>query len=496
VHTGDGRAPVDRVLLLDGDALSLRRYGEYETRLAQALDARLATSPQALQLVTGGPGTGKTTRVAELLQAFLAEWASDSPAPPRIALAAPTGKAASRLSESIRETLAGRVARGEVSAVAAAAVPSEASTLHRLLGWQRDGFRHGAGNPLPHDLVVVDEASMIDLSMMCRLVEAVRPQARLVIVGDPDQLPSVDTGDVLAELCAASEVPGSPLHGARLHLQHPHRQSADVDVPRVAAIVRAGVADELLAGLDIQAFRGVHWRHGGEAALHELVREQAVPAYRALRDCAGVEQALLAARGYRVLCALREGPFGAQALNALVGAELDRAQGGESWYRGRLVLVTENSYRQQLFNGDIGIAWPDGDGEMRVWFDAEGGPRAWLPAALPAHEPAFALTVHKAQGSEFERVLLALPERDARVLTRELLYTGLTRCRREVTLWASEDVLRCALGRRAARWSGLAAKLAPPPAPREPTSASAFAPAGAGAPEPASAPQGDLFGGV
>jgi exodeoxyribonuclease V alpha subunit len=338
-------------------------------------------------------------------------------------------------------------------------VPSAASTLHRLLGWQRDGFRHGRGNPLPQQLVVVDEASMIDLALMCRLVEAVAPSARLVIVGDPDQLPSVDTGDVLAALCEASEREASPLRAARLHLSTPHRQREDVDVPRLAALVREGAAEELLRGLDTGAFRGVRWRQGNEAALHALLREEAVPAYRALAAADSVEDALRAARAYRVLCALREGPTGAQALNALIGAELEPAQGGEGWYRGRLVLVTENSYRQQLFNGDIGVAWPDEAGEMRVWFDADGGPRPWLPAALPAHEPAFALTVHKAQGSEFERVLLALPERDARVLTRELLYTGLTRCRREVTLWATEDVLRGALARRAARWSGLADKL-------------------------------------
>ncbi len=210
---------------------------------------------------------------------------------------------------------------------------------------------------------------------------------------------------------------------------------------------------------DAGAYRGVHWRQGGEAALHAAVLAEAVPAYRALRDAESVEAALRAARGYRVLCALREGPSGAQTLNALIGAALDPGGSGEGWYPGRLVLVSENSYRQQLFNGDIGIAWPDETGEMRVWFDADGGPRAWLPAALPAHEPAFALTVHKAQGSEFERVLLALPEHDARVLTRELLYTGLTRCRREVTLWGSEDVLRAAIARRAQRWSGLAARL-------------------------------------
>ena len=484
VHADAGEtAPTDRVLVLEGEAIALRRYSDYEARLARALRARLAAGPQALQLITGGPGTGKTTRVAQLLQDFLVGW-PDPARPPRIALAAPTGKAASRLSESIRDTLAKQVERGEASADAAAQVPSEASTLHRLLGWQRDGFRHGRGHPLPHALVVVDEASMIDLSLMCRLVEAVAPTAQLVIVGDPDQLPSVDTGDVLAALCEASEAAGSALHAARLHLQHPHRQSPDIDVPRVAAIVRAGQADELLAGLDVDGFRGVHWRHGNEAALHAFVLEQALPAYRALGACADVQSALQAARAYRVLCALREGPFGAQALNALIGAGLDHAQGGEGWYRGKLVIVTENSYRQQLFNGDIGIVWPDALDELRVWFDAEGGPRAWLPAALPAHEPACALTVHKAQGSEFERVLLALPERDARVLTRELLYTGLTRCKREVSLWASEDVLRSALARRAARWSGLAARLAPAVTARETAPATA----------PPGPRQGDLFG--
>ena len=455
----DATVPPERVLVLDGDALSLRRYWDYEARLASALRARLADGGAGtrLRFVTGGPGTGKTTQVAALLAAFLRDWRGSEP--PRIALAAPTGKAASRLEESVRESLAAQVEQGTLAPALAAQLSSSASTLHRLLGWQRDGFRHGRGHPLPHALVVVDEASMIDLAMMCRLLEAVAPSAQLVIVGDPDQLPSVDTGDVLSALCEASEQPGSPLRAARQHLSHPHRQRPDIDVPKLAALVREGAIDDLLRGLDERAFRGVRWQQGNEAALHAALRSEAVPAYRALAQADSVEDALRAARAYRVLCALREGPFGAQALNAMLGAELESAQPGEGWYRGRLVLVTEKSYRQQLFNGDIGIAWPDEDGELRVWFDGEGGPRPWLPAALPAHEPAFALTVHKAQGSEFDRVLLALPEHDARVLTRELLYTGLTRCRREVTLWASEDVLRSALGRRAARWSGLARKI-------------------------------------
>lgn len=423
--------------------------------------------------MTGGPGTGKTTRVAQQLAEFARGWHGAAAA--RIALAAPTGKAASQLADSVRRSLDAQVEAGTLADALATTLPSQASTLHRLLGWQRDGFRHGRDNPLALDLVIVDEASMIDLPLMCRLVEAVPVAATLVIVGDPDQLPSVDTGDVLAALCEASEVLGSALQAQRTHLLHPHRQDPGIEVPTLARLVRDGDIDGLLAGLEGGAFRGVHWRQGNEYQLHEAVRAQAEPAYQALAQAADVESALRAARGFRVLCALREGPAGARTLNALIGAALDPLHGGDSWFRGRLVLVTENSYRQQLFNGDIGIAWPDEDGEMRVWFDADGGPRPWLPAALPAHEPAFALTVHKAQGSEFDRVLLALPEHDARVLTRELLYTGLTRCRREVRLWAGEDVLRTAVARRAQRWSGLAARLADAPAaapdepPRQPS---------------------------
>jgi exodeoxyribonuclease V alpha subunit len=461
VHAADTplqAAPPDRVLVLEGDAISLRRYHDYERRLACALRARATAETPRLQLLTGGPGTGKTTLVAQRLAEFLAEREALG-LPARILLAAPTGKAASRLSESVRETLIRETTAGRLSAAHSARLPTEASTLHRLLGWQRDGFRHDAGHPLPADLVVVDEASMIDLPLMCKLVEAVPASAQLLLVGDRDQLPSVETGDVLAALCEASEVPGAALAARRTHLTESHRQSNELDVAELATLVRDGRADAVLAGLDATRFRGVHWRPGSERALHAAVLEQALPHYRALAAAADVASALRAARAFRIQCAVREGPSGSQTLNALLGQALDPLHGGAAWFTGRLVLVTENSYRQQLFNGDIGIAWPDEQGEPRVWFEADGGPRACLPAALPAHEAAFALTVHKSQGSEFDRVLLALPDQGARVLSRELLYTGLTRCRQEVTLWAGEDALRQAIGRRAQRWSGLAERL-------------------------------------
>ena len=461
VHVpGANPASPDRVLVLEGDAVALRRYWDFECRLAERLAQRGRALPPTLQLVTGGPGTGKTTTVARQLAAFVrARDAAGFTDAARILLAAPTGKAASRLSESVRGSLAQQVERGEMDAALAARLPTAASTLHRLLGWQRGGrFRHDADNPLPADLVVVDEASMVDLALMCRLVEAVPAEATLVLVGDRHQLPSVDTGDVLAALCEAGERPTSALHGRVEELTHNYRQSEDIDVVPLAAQVRAGAVEAVLRGLDEQRLRGVHWRHGSERALHELVLAQALAAYRAVAARPDVASALQAAREFRVLCAMRDGPAGLEALNALIGQALDPLRRVDGWFQGRLVLVTENSYRQQLFNGDIGVAWPDEAGELRVWFEGDDGPRAWLPAALPAHEPAFALTVHKSQGSEFGRVLLVLPDR-GRVLTRELLYTGLTRCRRELTLWAGEDALREAIGRRAERWSGLAARV-------------------------------------
>ena len=454
---GTGRSGF--VLVLEGDAVSLRRYHDYETRLARALLQR-AASPSRLQLLTGGPGTGKTTRVARLLVGFSQSLSSSTVTPPRILLAAPTGKAASRLSESVRESLATQVRAGELDATLALQLPTQASTLHRMLGWQRGGgFRHDRDHPLPADLVVVDEASMVDLPMMCKLVEAVAPDATLVLVGDRDQLPSVETGDVLAALCDASDTAGSALASCRTHLTHSHRQGEDVDVPQLAWLVRDGDAAGAIDGLAHGNFRGVSWRNDGDPGLHDGVMAQALPAYRALLDSPDVVTALQRAREFRVLCAVREGPSGSATVNALVSRALDPLRGGQAWFRGRLLLVTENSYRQQLFNGDIGIAWPDEQGEMRAWFDTEAGPRAWLPAAIPAHESAFAMTVHKAQGSEFGEVAFVLPERGARVISRELIYTGLTRCRRSVTLYATEAVLREGIARRAQRWSGLAARL-------------------------------------
>jgi exodeoxyribonuclease V alpha subunit len=472
-----------QIVVLEDERLFLRRYFRYESRLAAAIAVRLQgeTPQRRLRLITGGPGTGKTTQAARAL----AELAGESAQPLRIALAAPTGKAAARLGEVVHARLQELVAAGVPGAASARDASIETLTLHRLLGWRSDGStRHDAAQPLPQDVVVVDEVSMVDLPMMTRLLEATPPSACLLLIGDPDQLPSVLAGDVLSALCQVSAL--TPVAGAasaaniaddtdaiaakaapakggaaipRLHLTRVHRQAGDSGITALAALIRDGDVESVLEGLRAQSFHGVQWRQGSDRALAETVLSDALPRFRTLQKAVDAPAALALANNYRLLTAVRDGGAGSLALNAQLVAALAPEHRDTGAFAGRLLQIGENSYRHGLYNGDIGIVWPDAQGEARAWFAQGDGWRAWRPAALPAHEDAYALTVHKAQGSEFDRVLLALPERGARVLSRELLYTGLTRAKSQLLLWANEEVLREAIARRAQRWSGLAARL-------------------------------------
>jgi len=509
-----------RPLVLASGAIALRRYHDYEARLAAALRAlsgpvdpapdatwlreRIAalfpadtTAPdkQALAaalaqiervvLLTGGPGTGKTTTVARIL-VLAVEAAERRGETLRVALAAPTGKAAARLAEALRESYEHLLAHGRIDAALRDALPGAASTLHRLLGSRPDSVRvrHDATNPLAADLVVVDEASMVDLPLMCKLAGALKPSARLILLGDRDQLPSVETGDVLAALCDSAgdgkawpDRIARPLAAAlgadvatragesaltRVELERSHRQSASLDLSAMSASIRGGDGASVVSGLRASAYRGVHWHTGRDAALAAFVLDHALPHYRAIAAASDVASALAMLRRHRVLTAVREGDAGSRTLNARIALALQKTGAREdAFFHGRPVMIRENSYRHGLYNGDVGLVWIDADGNARVWFDTDAGPRAWLPAALPAHESAFALTVHKSQGSEFDDVLLALPDKSVRVASRELLYTGITRARRSLTLWANENVLSEAVARRAQRWSGLADELRP-----------------------------------
>jgi len=524
-HEAMWPSPGSAPLVLEGGLLYLRRYREYERALALGL-RRVAAQPvhegdiaalaplfgtlfphathddrqaraaalalrHALLLVTGGPGTGKTTTTARLLVLLAAQATLSGQASPRIALAAPTGRAAERMAESVRHAVQALAAQG-IDADLLAALPSTGTTLHRLLGTIPDSprFRHDRDNPLPYDVVVVDEASMIDLPLMAKLVDAIAPGTRLVLLGDPDQLPSVEAGDVLAAILGAAgggeaiaradadalqpligdAVAPAPVGdearfpGIRVHLERGWRQSEALQLAPLASAVREGDADAALSRLRDGALSNIHF-HENLADPLEAQRDVLLAHFRALGHAATPADALAQSTRLRLLTAVRDGPQGARTLNARIERWLAESGGpvraAQGHVHGQLLIVTENSYRHRLFNGDIGVCLRDAAGTLVAWFpgDAVDAPRAFHPAALPAHESAFAMTVHKAQGSEFDAVWLLLPARGNRVLSRELVYTGITRARRELHVAGSETVIREALSRHASRWSGLGWRL-------------------------------------
>lgn len=488
-------------LILDAaDRLYLQRYWAYEDRLAHDLLTRAAhpapldeTRLQAaldmlfppstdgpddqrhaaeiaarrrLCLITGGPGTGKTRTLVRILALLLELHPATSP-PLRLALAAPTGKAAARIQEEVRRAAAALPA----AAATAQLQETEATTLHRLLGARPDyaTFRHHAHNPLPADVVVVDEASMVDLALLAKLVAAVPASARLILLGDKDQLASVEAGAVLGDLCAAPAP--ATLAPCLVSLRRNYRFPATSALQRLSTAINLGDPDAALAALrdpaevlarPLPAPAALH--PGGDAASAANPLAAALLAAwpeRLPRDPAE----MLACLGrFRILCAVRQGPYGVHAFNELAREILHRAgrlTGTGTHYAGRPLLITHNDHALRLFNGDIGVLLPGPDGGLRAFFPApDGGVRSFPPARLPAHETVFAMTVHKSQGSEFDSVLLVLPDRDSPVLTRELLYTGLTRARQRAELWFSEPILRLAIARRVERHSGLRDRLA------------------------------------
>ncbi|MEO6365496.1 MAG: exodeoxyribonuclease V subunit alpha [Luteimonas sp.] len=489
-----------RPLVFENGLLYLRRYREYERALAanlraiaqrttdddsdalkplfellfplahdgdQARAAQLALR-EPLALITGGPGTGKTTTIARLLLLLLANAQREGRAAPRIALAAPTGRAAERMSASLRHALEGLRGIAGIDAALLDALPRDASTLHRLLGAipDRPQFRHHAGHPLPFDAVVVDEASMVDLPLMAKLVDAVPAGARLVLLGDPDQLPSVEAGDVLAAMDQAADADASPLAGLRAHLRRSHRQVPGFDLAPLAQAVREGDANAVLALLHAGTASGVQHHLDLADPLRGGTRDALLAPWRDLAAATDARSALGLANRQRLLTPLRDGPQGTHALNARIEEALGGAQRAP-YFHGRLLQVTENSYRHGLFNGDIGVCLRDDEGAVAVWFaDGGGDVRGFHPAALPAHDSAFAMTVHKSQGSEFDQVWLLLPrvragdDSSLRMLSRELLYTAITRARSGLHVCASDESLHAAVRSHVTRVSGLRARLA------------------------------------
>jgi len=449
--------PVVDAEVLDAGALRIFPEGYSEQRAAAEAAAHRWTT-----VLTGGPGTGKTTAVAGLLS-LLAEQAP-AERPPRVALTAPTGKAAARLQEAVAEAARAMPARdrdrlGELSA----------STLHRLLGWRpqhRTRFRHHRDNRLPHDIVVVDETSMVSLTMMARLVEAVRPDARLVLVGDPDQLASVEAGAVLADLVAGL---GSRDPDSVVALRTSHRFGAGIG--ELATAVRDG-DDETAWTLLREGGDEVELVDAEDPAAAELVRGVALGAALEVRAAAESGDAVAAAAAldrHRLLCAHRDGPFGAAHWNRQVERWLGETLGvpvgaawGREWYVGRPLLVTANDYGLGLFNGDTGVVIHDDDAPhgLSAAISAVGAPLRFATSRLADVETLHAMTVHKSQGSQAAEVTVLLPAGDSRLLSRELFYTAITRAQHKVRVVGTEATIRAAVTRRAQRASGLRQRLA------------------------------------
>src|SRR5690348_1636755 len=367
---GTGEPEPRKPLVLDAQGrVYLTRYFGYERDLAKNLIARAQSG--RLKLITGGPGTGKTHGVVRTLAALSSEAYAQSRTL-RIALAAPTGKAATRLAESVRAQLPGLALADAVAAM----IPREASTLHRLLGLSpfsaRAKFHRDA--PLPWDAIVVDEVSMVDLPMMGKLADAVRGDALLILLGDPNQLSAVEAGDVLGALVDAAH--GPPLSRCHTHLTRSRRFAEHSALGRLANAISRGDPDAALQALhDSDEVRLA----AGEAQ-HAPLIERAVENHRAMLDSADAGDALRAATRFRVLTALRHGPAGNLALDRVIEQRLKRHAGVRAdapWWRGRLLMITANRPELKLFNGDVGVVWPDADEELKVWFEGtDGTPRA------------------------------------------------------------------------------------------------------------------------
>ncbi|WP_122262975.1 exodeoxyribonuclease V subunit alpha [Ornithinimicrobium cerasi] len=464
-RAAQGPPPVDDVVLAAGLERVFPGEGYAEQRAAAQVLAHARTA-----VLTGGPGTGKTTTVAGVLALLAEQAAAGSERPLRVGLAAPTGKAAARVRAAVADALGEILARTPDPATRAVIEPLadvEALTLHRLLGWRPDSrtrFRHDRSNRLPHDVVLVDEASMVSLTHMARLLEALRPAARLILVGDADQLVSVDAGAVLADIVAgAARTPlASPVALARLRTVHRYGET----IGALAEALRVGDADAVVAALSAGSAE-VEWVREGEvtAYLRPLVTRHA----RAVLDAARRGDAELAMRAlgrHRLLCAHREGPQGVRTWNRWAETWLGEDTGltfYDPMYVGRPLLVTANDYATGVLNGDTGVVVasqkPDGTPVRMAVIEGPAGAQRFAPGRLGDVETMHAMTIHKAQGSQAEEVTVLLPETESPLLTRELFYTAVTRAQERVRVVATEEVVRAAVARRVVRASGLRQRL-------------------------------------
>ncbi|MEP4601942.1 exodeoxyribonuclease V subunit alpha [Saccharospirillum sp.] len=504
----DDNAPI----VLEDDRLYLRRYWQFEQELATQLRQRLQADASAeaidtkaakaalhtlfpalakkgataepdwqaiaaanalfngFNIIAGGPGTGKTYTVTRLLALL----AMTSPHDLNILMAAPTGKAAQRLAESIRDAKTDLA--GSIDMLTLNSIPDEAKTLHRLLGVipNRLDFRHNERNPLDCDILLVDEVSMVDLPMMTRLFRALPEHTKVIFLGDADQLPSVAAGSVLADL-AQRPHPGYSQQRAKAlktlgltvplatssqlaapnfltFLQHSRRFGQHSGIGRLANQVINGEAEASLATLKSDA-EDLAWIPADKA--QQQISHWVDHWYRPIADAANKTDAFNALFQFRLLCPARVGPLGVEALNERILKALNPTRA--PFFKGQPIMITENHYGVGLYNGDIGLIWPDDTkGHLMAWFQTgDSDYRPLAPGRLPRFDTVYAMTIHKTQGSEFERVAMVLPEQAMGLLSRELIYTGLTRAKRELFVVGGEGIWCEGVRQRVARHSGL-----------------------------------------
>ncbi|MGD2187221.1 MAG: exodeoxyribonuclease V subunit alpha [Desulfobacterales bacterium] len=451
--------------------------------------AAAVASLRHFSVITGGPGTGKTFTVTKVLALLLEQMRRPML---QIYLAAPTGKAAARLKESLEQAKT----RMNCDDLIKAAIPSDVATIHRMLKPIPGSpyFRYTIDNPLMADVVVVDEASMVDLALMTKLIQAVPENSRLILIGDKDQLASVEAGSVLGDICdrdvmhgfsgsfmnRIKELTGEAvdqvvqasdeefgLQDSIIVLQKSYRFATSSGIGGLSQTVNRADAEMIFAILDNPAEKSLNWqRLNPNEGLIEALSQQIISGYQSYLKTKDPAEALRQLGRFKILCALNIGPLGVRAINKLAEQVLSRQNliqldplAQNPWYTGRPVLIVRNNYQLGLFNGDIGISMPEADSkdaELFVYFpDDTGGVRRFRTYQLPEHETVFAMTVHKSQGSEFDEVLFILPDQDFSVLTRELIYTALTRARQKIHIWGNRAIIRNAVARKIERTSGL-----------------------------------------
>jgi len=444
--------------------------------------AAIISCKHQLSIISGGPGTGKTWTVSKILTLLILQQKNNKL---KIKLAAPTGKAAARLSESIEKL------RSEMNLddTIKKQIPGEAVTLHRLLGIHRYTHRPGYHqlNPLSCDVLVLDEASMIDQQMMAVICAALPAQCKLILLGDKDQLSSVEAGSVFADLCGGlSETEFNkdqqrwikqqvdydlPLHRSSYSLsdhvvvlQKSHRFDEYSGIGLLAKSINQGDVEQSINQLKAtDLFSTINWSQPVENELPAKLKKQAHETYLPMLQAESISEAFKLFHQFQILSAVWSGPTGVDTINSLIESYISAKQGSEShaeFYKGKPVMMTSNVYLYDIHNGDIGIVWPDENEQLKIWFEQNNGKYRKLSLSqCPEHKTAYAMTVHKSQGSEFKHILLILPYTETAVSTRELFYTGITRAAESVEIWGSESIIKTTINQKTLRVSGLMERL-------------------------------------